>query len=136
MQNRMEDFARAKAEVDIKLKMNTDRVTRLQDEVERLRRQVHTLWQDSADKDIKMVQMTKQLSQDKEDILGLNITLESKQELELVSFVPCLCLPKFIYALNPDQTQIECPWHGWEYARTTVQGHPSKRFKCLHGHAY
>jgi chromosome segregation ATPase len=82
---RMEQFVRAKGEADVELKTNRDRVGALMDEVERLRRQVHTLQQDSADKDIKIVQITKQVSQYKEDILGLNMALESKQqELELV----------------------------------------------------
>lgn len=82
---REEQFVRAKAEADVELKTNRDRVAALKDELDHLRRQIHILQQDSADKDIKIVQMTKQVSQDKEDILGLNIALESKQqELELV----------------------------------------------------
>ncbi|KAJ3500587.1 hypothetical protein NLJ89_g9729 [Agrocybe chaxingu] len=85
---RMEDLIRAKAEVDVELKTSKDRLTVLREEVERLRRQIHVFQQESADKDLKIVQMTKQHSQDKEDLQGLNIALDSKQqELELVSFI-------------------------------------------------
>ena len=57
------------------------------EEVERLRRHVHSLQQESADKEVKIVQMMKQHSLDKEDLQGLNIALDSKQqELQLVCF--------------------------------------------------
>jgi len=43
------------------------------------------LQQESADKEVKIVQLGKQRSQDKEDLQGLNIALDSKQqELELL----------------------------------------------------
>ena len=62
-----------------------ERLDALMDELERLRRQVHDLQQESADKDVKIVQLNKQRAQDKEDLSGLNIALDSKQqELELV----------------------------------------------------
>jgi chromosome segregation ATPase len=84
---RMDELIRAKAEADVELKTSRDRVTVLKEEVERLRRQIHSLQQESADKEVKIVQMTKQHSLDKEDIQGLNIALDSKQqELELVCF--------------------------------------------------
>ena len=58
----------------------------LNTELEKLRRQVHDLKQESADKEVKIVQLTKSRNQDKEDMQGLNIALDSKQqELELVS---------------------------------------------------
>jgi chromosome segregation ATPase len=61
----------------------------LKDEVERLRRQVQVLQQESADKEVKIVQITKQRAQDQDDLHGLNIALNSKQqELELVSSRP------------------------------------------------
>lgn len=82
----MEDMVKAKAETDMVIGTLKDRVSALKDEVERLRRQVHELQQESADKEVKIVQLTKQKSQDKEDVQGLNIALDSKQqELELVS---------------------------------------------------
>ncbi|KAF4612113.1 hypothetical protein D9613_003841 [Agrocybe pediades] len=81
----MEELVRAKAQVDVDLKTNRDRVLALQEEVERLRRQVHTLQQESADKEVKIVQLNKLHAQDREDIAGLNIALDSKQqELELL----------------------------------------------------
>ncbi|KAJ7893967.1 hypothetical protein B0H14DRAFT_3662083 [Mycena olivaceomarginata] len=57
----------------------------LKDEIERLRGQIHELQQESADKEVNIVQITKQRAQDKEDLKGLNIALDSKQqELELL----------------------------------------------------
>ncbi|KAF7373510.1 hypothetical protein MSAN_00561200 [Mycena sanguinolenta] len=62
-----------------------ERAGDLKAEIERLRRQVHELQQESADKEVKLVQITKQRAQDKEDLQGLNIALDSKQqELELL----------------------------------------------------
>ncbi|KAJ7270754.1 hypothetical protein B0H12DRAFT_1320206 [Mycena haematopus] len=62
-----------------------ERAGDLKDEIERLRRQVHELQQESANKEVKLVQITKQRAQDKEDLQGLNIALDSKQqELELL----------------------------------------------------
>lgn len=87
----METLVREKAEVDVEMRTLKERVSALKDEVERLRRQVHELQQESADKEVKMAQITKQRNQDKEDMQGLNIALDSKQqELELVSFSPCM----------------------------------------------
>lgn len=81
----MEDMVKGKAENDVNASTLKERVNALKDEVERLRRQVHELQQESADKDMKLVQSAKQRAQDKEDMQGLNIALDSKQqELELV----------------------------------------------------
>lgn len=85
VQMRLDDLVRQKAEADVEMKTSKERVNALKDEVERLRRQVHELQQESADKEVKIVQITKQRTQDKEDLQGLNIALDSKQqELELV----------------------------------------------------
>lgn len=90
----IEEMVKAKAEADETLGTLKENVTALNDEVERLRRQVHELQQESADKEVKIVQLTKQRSQDKEDIQGLNIALDSKQqELELVG--ACSQFPLF-----------------------------------------
>ncbi|TFK71541.1 hypothetical protein BDN72DRAFT_817280 [Pluteus cervinus] len=81
----MEVIVKQKAEVDIELHSMKDRVTGLQQEIDKLRRQVHDLQQESADKEVRIVQLTKQKLQDKEDLNGLNIALDSKQqELELL----------------------------------------------------
>ena len=80
-------LVRAKAEADVEIKASRDRIVVLKEEVERLRRHVHSLQQESADKEVKIVQMMKQHSLDKEDLQGLNIALDSKQqELQLVWF--------------------------------------------------
>ncbi|KAI9571912.1 hypothetical protein HD554DRAFT_2015992 [Boletus coccyginus] len=57
----------------------------LSSEIARLRAHIQQLQKDSAVMEVTIVQLNKQLDQDKEDIDGLNIALESKQqELELV----------------------------------------------------
>ena len=84
---RMDQLVRAKAEADVEIKASRDRIVVLKEEVEQLRRHVHSLQQESADKEVKIVQMMKQHSLDKEDLQGLNIALDSKQqELQLVCF--------------------------------------------------
>ena len=83
--SQMEALIRQKAEADVEIKTSKDKVIALKDEVERLRRQVHELQQESADKEVGIVQLTKQRAKDKEDLQGMNIALDSKQqELELV----------------------------------------------------
>ncbi|KAJ7042789.1 hypothetical protein C8F04DRAFT_54305 [Mycena alexandri] len=73
------------AEADAQTRVAKERVGDLKDEIERLRRQIHELQQESADKEVKIVQITKQRAQDKQDLQGLNIALDSKQqELELI----------------------------------------------------
>lgn len=84
----IQDLVRQKTESEDQLKSTRERMDSLKNEMDRLRRHVHELQQESADKEVKMTQMTKQHAQDKEDIQGLNIALDAKQqELELV----CLC---------------------------------------------
>ncbi|KAJ7730391.1 hypothetical protein DFH07DRAFT_993983 [Mycena maculata] len=71
--------------VEEQARVGKERAGALKDEIERLRRQVHELQQESADKEVKIVQITKQRAQDKQDLQGLNIALDSKQqELELL----------------------------------------------------
>ncbi|KAL4080966.1 hypothetical protein J3A83DRAFT_109629 [Scleroderma citrinum] len=81
----LEEALQEKARSDVMLSSSKERVESLTDEVARLRNQVHQLQQESADKEVKILQLTKQHMQDKEDMNGLNIALDSKQqELELV----------------------------------------------------
>ncbi|RDX44717.1 hypothetical protein OH76DRAFT_1045806 [Lentinus brumalis] len=81
----METMVREKAETDVQISSLKERTNALTAEMERLRRQVHELQQESADKEVKLVQFAKQRAQDKEDLNGLNIALDSKQqELELL----------------------------------------------------
>lgn len=76
---RVELLSRQKTEAETEMKAS-------QEQLAALRRQVHELQQESADKEVKIVQLGKQRSQDKDDLQGLNIALDSKQqELELVS---------------------------------------------------
>ncbi|KAF8485485.1 hypothetical protein JB92DRAFT_3027016, partial [Gautieria morchelliformis] len=76
---------KSKAEDDVALGSVKERVATLTDEIGRLKRQVHDLQQESADKEVKLLQLNKARAQDKEDKEGLNIALDSKQqELELL----------------------------------------------------
>ena len=85
---RVEELVRAKAVADVELKSARERLAGLNENVEKLRRQVHVLQTESADKEVKIVQLTKQRAHDRDDIQGLNIALDSKQqELELVCVV-------------------------------------------------
>jgi sugar phosphate isomerase/epimerase len=63
-------------------------------EIERLKELVHELKHENADKEVKIVQLTKARTQDKEDLASINIALDSKQqELELVScFLICFLI--------------------------------------------
>ncbi|KAL0068902.1 hypothetical protein AAF712_003895 [Marasmius tenuissimus] len=81
----LEDLLKRQGEANVELRTSREKVTSLQEETERLRRQVVQLQQDSADKEVKIVQLMKGRDQDKEDLNGLNIALDSKQqELELI----------------------------------------------------
>lgn len=82
----MENMIKERVENEVLLRTTKENIKALNEEIEKLRRQVHDLQQESADKDIKLSQAAKQRTQDKEDLQGLNIALDSKQqELELVS---------------------------------------------------
>lgn len=84
----LEQLVRDRAENDVAASGLKDRVNTLTAEIEKLRKQVHDLQQESADKEVKLTQAAKQRAQDKEDLQGLNIALDSKQqELELVCVV-------------------------------------------------
>ena len=84
----LESVVSEKAQSEILVNTLQNRVGSLDEEVGRLRRQVHELQQESAAKEVTVVQLNKWREQDKEDIKGLNMALDSKQqELELVR--PC-----------------------------------------------
>ncbi|KAG6876517.1 hypothetical protein C0992_012614 [Termitomyces sp. T32_za158] len=81
----VEDLVRQQATFDIELKSSTDKMNALKEEVERQRRRIQVLQQESADKEVKLVQLNKQHQRDKEDLEGMNTALDSKQmELELL----------------------------------------------------
>lgn len=82
---RLESLVSEKAEFEIHVNTLQNRVGSLDEEVGKLRRQVHALQHESAAKEVTVTQLNKWREQDKEDIKGLNIALDSKQqELELV----------------------------------------------------
>jgi len=137
MKSHMNGLIREKAEADVELKTSRDRVTVLMEEVERLRRQIHVLQQDSADKDIKAVQLTKQLSQDKDDIMNINIALEAKQqELELVCFHHLsVLLFLTLHGVFLAQTKAGSPRHCWQYSRAAIEGCPSPGFEYIQRHS-
>ncbi|KAJ6576379.1 hypothetical protein B0H10DRAFT_1728216, partial [Mycena sp. CBHHK59/15] len=68
------------AEADQQTRHAKERAGDLKDEIERLRRQIHELQQESADKDVKILQIPKQRAQDKQDLQGLNNLLDYKQQ--------------------------------------------------------
>ncbi|KAF5376080.1 hypothetical protein D9615_007716 [Tricholomella constricta] len=81
----MEALVRQQAALDIEMKSSADKVNALKEEVERLRRKIQVLQQESADKEVKLLQLNKQHQRDKEDLEGINTALDSKQmELELI----------------------------------------------------
>jgi chromosome segregation ATPase len=82
----MESALQRQAHVDVNGQMLQERTGSLESELEKLRRQVHDLRQDSAAKDMKIVQFQQQIKRDREDMDGMNIAIDSKQQdLERVS---------------------------------------------------
>ncbi|KAK0497653.1 hypothetical protein EDD18DRAFT_1351422 [Armillaria luteobubalina] len=80
---RRESESKGRAEIALKEKVQD--VSALKDEVERLRRHMQELQQDSANKDLKLTQMHKEREKDRSDVDGLNMALDAKQqELELI----------------------------------------------------
>ena len=81
-----ERLLQEKAESEVQCGLLKEQVKTLEEQSEVMRRRVHELQQESADKEVRIVQLVKQREQDAEDKNGLNIALDSKQqELELVS---------------------------------------------------
>lgn len=81
----MEVMLKEKAEGDVRGSHVQNRTGTLESDLEKLRRQIYDLQHESSGKDMKIVQLMKARSQDKEDMDSLNIALDSKQqELEMV----------------------------------------------------
>ncbi|KAK7023874.1 hypothetical protein R3P38DRAFT_2627167 [Favolaschia claudopus] len=77
----LQDSGRKQLEIDTQ----ASALYEFQADVDRLKSQNRDLQQESADKEVQIVHITKQRSQDKLDLEGLNIALDSKQqELELL----------------------------------------------------
>jgi chlorite dismutase len=86
MERNLEEVVRSKVDVDLELKTSKEREGRLVGEVEDLKREMKAVKMDSADKEVRIVQIMKRSEREREDLMGLEIALESKQqELELVS---------------------------------------------------
>ena len=83
---------RDKDDADATVNSLRERIVTLEAELEKLRKQVHDMQTESANREVQIAQMEKQREKDREDLQGLNIALDSKQqELELVSltYPPC-----------------------------------------------
>lgn len=84
-QAQLADLVRAKADLEVQLKLAKERGQSVQSERDTSQNQLKALKADSADKEVRLMQLTKQLKQTKEDLEQMNIALDSKQqELELV----------------------------------------------------
>ncbi|KAH9001907.1 hypothetical protein EDB86DRAFT_3074702 [Lactarius hatsudake] len=84
-QAELEAAVRGKGEADVAADALRERVGTLEAELEKLRKQVRELQAESANREVHIAQMEKQRDRDREDLQGLNIALDSKQqELELL----------------------------------------------------
>ena len=86
---------RDKDDADATVNSLRERVATLDAELEKLSKQVRDLQTASANREVQIAQMEKQREKDREDLQGLNIALDSKQqELELVSLTSPLCFAR------------------------------------------
>ncbi|KAH9064396.1 hypothetical protein EDB87DRAFT_1680597 [Lactarius vividus] len=84
-QAELEAAVHGKDEADVAADVLRERVGTLEAELEKLRKQVRELQAESANREVHIAQMEKQRERDREDLQGLNIALDSKQqELELL----------------------------------------------------
>ncbi|KAH9986204.1 hypothetical protein BJV74DRAFT_886027 [Russula compacta] len=84
-QAELEAAVRGKEDADAATDSLRERVGTLEAESEKLRKQVRDLQTESANREVHIAQMEKQREKDREDLQGLNIALDSKQqELELL----------------------------------------------------
>ncbi|CAE6483396.1 unnamed protein product [Rhizoctonia solani] len=82
----LEDTQKLRAAETAELSKLRERLKALVDETTRTQRRVNELMTESADKEVRIVQLSKARAQDLEDKEGLNVALQSKQqELELAS---------------------------------------------------
>jgi hypothetical protein len=91
-QAELDAAVRGKGDADVAADTLRERVGTLEAELEKLRKQVRDLQAESANREVQIAQMEKQRDRDREDLQGLNIALDSKQqEVELVSSELSLC---------------------------------------------
>ena len=92
-QAELDAVLRGKGEADGAADTLRERVATLEAELEKLRKQVRDLQAESANREVQITQMEKQRDRDREDLHGLNIALDSKQqEVELVSVNNFCCV--------------------------------------------
>ncbi len=119
--SRLEDEAKAAENLNI--------------EIENLKRQIHELKNDSANKDLKITQLHKEREKDRADVDGLNMALESKQqELELVGsflFVQHECLTSFFSDQTENRRRRDCRRN----ARTSHCNSSTTAPSIEHGHS-
>lgn len=83
-----EHLVKVHAEADVQVVTLTERVGTLTEEIEKLRKRVHDLQQQSAADEMKHAHYAKQRAQDKEDLKQANIAIDSKQtEIEMVRYL-------------------------------------------------
>jgi chromosome segregation ATPase len=98
MEKNLEDVIRSKVEVDLELKASREREGRIVLEIEELKRDLKAVKMDNADKEVRILQIMKRSERERENLVGLGIALESKQqELELVGLL--LSLFHFLWML-------------------------------------
>ncbi|KAL5478919.1 hypothetical protein ACEPAI_2206 [Sanghuangporus weigelae] len=79
------ETARRHHAAEVEARELREKLAKIQEENEKLRKNVNALKQESAGQDVKILQLEKMHEQDTEDKVGLNIALDSKQqELELI----------------------------------------------------
>ncbi|KAF8266077.1 hypothetical protein EI94DRAFT_1587035, partial [Lactarius quietus] len=84
-QAELDAAVRGKGDADTAADTLRERVGTLEPEIEKLRKQVRDLQAESANREVQIAQMEKRHDRDREDLQGLNIALDSKQqELELL----------------------------------------------------
>ncbi|CAE6529258.1 unnamed protein product [Rhizoctonia solani] len=85
LRGQLEDSQKRRDAESAELAKLRERVKHLVDETTRSQRRVNELMTESADKEVRIVQLSKARAQDLEDKEGLNVALQSKQqELELI----------------------------------------------------
>ncbi|CAE6440809.1 unnamed protein product [Rhizoctonia solani] len=85
LQKQLEDTQKLRTAESSELSKLRERMKHLVDESTRSQRRINELMTESADKEVRIVQLSKARAQDLEDKEGLNVALQSKQqELELI----------------------------------------------------
>jgi chromosome segregation ATPase len=106
-----------------------ERVGSLEADLEKLTKQVRDLQTESANREVHIAQMEKQRERDREDLQGLNIALDSKQqELELVSLTSVLPVTRSeMDEIITDEAPDECQrYSGHDAGFKQGQSYPTR----------